>query len=115
MLDAGRLPARSAGITRCCTASATSFDTLPLLSLGVDRPLLDLLVGLLTAATALALRLAAPMFVTMLVVDLALGCIGKTMPQFNVMSAGHERSGRCSGMVVLIVGIGDDRRRVIGR
>jgi flagellar biosynthetic protein FliR len=36
----------------------------------------------------LGLRMAAPMLLTMLVVDLALGFIGKTMPQINVMTAG---------------------------
>ena len=82
-----------------------SFEALPLLSVGVDRPLTDLLVGLLQSATGLALRLAAPMLVTMLVVDLALGLIGRAMPQFNVMQTGvGVRS--VLGMIVVIGGIG---------
>ena len=50
-----------------------SFDVLPLLSLGIDQSLLDLMLQLFQAATMLAFRLAAPMLVTMLVVDLTLG------------------------------------------
>src|SRR5437868_9132412 len=82
-----------------------SFDRLPLMSVSLDRPLFDLLVGLFTSATMLAIQLAAPMLVTMLVVDLALGCISKTIPQLNVMTAGMSLRS-VVGMVVLIVGIG---------
>jgi flagellar biosynthetic protein FliR len=65
-----------------------SFDALPLLSVGITQSLLDLLLDLLHAATLLAMQIAAPMLLTMLVVDLAMGFIGKTMPQFNVLSSG---------------------------
>lgn len=81
-----------------------SFGSLPLLSLGIDRPLFDTLVGLFQSCTTLAMQLAAPMLVTMLVVDLALGCIGKAMPQMNVLTAGLTiRS--LLGLAVIIVGI----------
>ena len=63
-----------------------SFDALPLLSLSVDRPLIELLLKLLHGATILAVQLAAPILVTMLIVDLVLGLIGRTIPQMNVMS-----------------------------
>lgn len=82
-----------------------SFHALPPLTVGMNENIFDLLIGLFQATTMLALRLAGPMFVTMLVVDVALGFIGKTMPQMNVMSAGLSiRS--VLGMGVLIVGIG---------
>ena len=81
-----------------------SFDALPLLSMGVDRPLLDSIIGLFQACTTLAMQLAAPVLVTMLIVDLALGCIGKAMPQMNVMSAGLSiRS--LIGLLVVVVGL----------
>jgi flagellar biosynthetic protein FliR len=82
-----------------------SFDALPLLSLGVDENLFKLLLELLVSATKFALQLAAPVLVTMLVADLALGCISKTMPQMNVMTAGLTLRS-IIGMVVLIVSIG---------
>jgi len=57
-----------------------------------------------TSATVLAVKVAAPMLVTMLVVDLALGFIGKSVPQINVMNAGLTlRSGL--GIAVLVVGL----------
>jgi flagellar biosynthetic protein FliR len=82
-----------------------SFDALPLLSLGVDQSLFDLLIKLFTGAASFAIQLAAPVLVTMVVVDLALGFIGKTIPQFNVMSAGLTiRS--LVGMMVLVMSVG---------
>lgn len=83
---------------------AASFTSLPLLSTGMTRGLFDMFIGLLTSATVLAIKVASPMLVTMLVVDVALGFLGKTVPQINVMNAGLTlRSGL--GIVVLIVGL----------
>lgn len=81
-----------------------SFDALPVLSVGFSESILDLMLNLLNGATTLALCLAGPMLITMIVVDLALGCISKTMPQFNVMSAGLTIRA-VVGIVVLIVGL----------
>jgi flagellar biosynthesis protein FliR len=81
-----------------------SFQSLPLLSLGITHDLLDMLMGLFMSCTTLALRLAAPMLVTMLVVDLALGCIGKAMPQLNVMTMGLAVRA-IIGLIVVVVGI----------
>jgi len=64
-----------------------SFDALPLLSVGVNLGVQNLLMDLLRAATILAMQLAAPVLITMLIVDLVLGLIGRTIPQMNVMSA----------------------------
>ena len=81
-----------------------SFDSLPLLSLRIDQTLLDTMLGLLQTCTMFAVQLAAPMLVTMLVVDLALGCIGKAMPQMNILTAGLSvRS--LLGVGVLLVGL----------
>ena len=83
---------------------AASLETLPLLTTGIDRDLFDMFMGLVMSATVLAVKVAAPMLVTMLVVDLALGFIGKSVPQINVMNAGLTlRSGL--GIGVLIVGL----------
>ena len=83
---------------------AASFEHLPLLTTGISRNLFDLFTGLMMSATVLAVKVAAPMLVTMLVVDLALGFVGKSVPQINVMNAGLTlRSGL--GIGVLIVGL----------
>lgn len=82
----------------------TSLEVLPLLSVGMSQGVLDLLLDLLKAATLLAMQMAAPMLLTMLVVDLALGFIGKTMPQINVMSAGISMK-TAIGIGVLLAGL----------
>ena len=86
-------------------AFEASLNTLPLMSVGFDHSLFDLLISGLTTAMTLAVRLAAPMFFTMLVVDLSMGCISRAMPQFNVMTAGLTIRA-IVGMVVLIIGVG---------
>ena len=45
------------------------------------------------------------MLVTMLVVDLILGFVGKTLPQLNIMTAGMSLRA-IVGMVVMILAIG---------
>ena len=81
-----------------------SFNSLPLLTVGASRPLLDMLIGLLHAATLIAFRMAAPLIVTMLVVDVSLGFLGKTVPQFNLLSTAVSLRSLV-GMLVLIVGL----------
>jgi flagellar biosynthetic protein FliR len=82
-----------------------SFSALPLLSVAVSRPLVDTIASMFQGATVLAMQLAAPMLVTMLVVDMVLGFVGKSVPQLNIMSAGVSIRALV-GMMVLIVGLG---------
>lgn len=91
-----------------------SMTALPPGSLGMGQQgLLQLLVGLLTGATVLAVQLAAPTFVTLLVSDVALGALAKTMPQFNVFTAGMSvRS--LLGLAVLAVGMAAGGRVLAG-
>ena len=81
-----------------------SFSTLPLLGVSATRPLLDTITSVFQGAMVLALQLAAPMLVTMLIVDLILGFVGKSVPQLNIMGGISVRA--LVGMLVLIVGIG---------
>jgi flagellar biosynthesis protein FliR len=81
-----------------------SFDTLPLLSVGINQPVLDLVIQMFQTATMLAVRLAGPVLTTMLVVDLTLGFLGKTMPQMNVMTMGLSIKAMV-GTIVLIIGL----------
>lgn len=83
---------------------AASFDAVPVMTASSGEPIVALMVALLQSATGLAIQLAAPVFVTMLVVDLALGMVGRTMPQLGMMTAGVTvRS--VAGLIVLIVGM----------
>jgi flagellar biosynthetic protein FliR len=91
-----------------------SLISLPLMSVGMSAGLLDVIVGLFQASTTLAFQLAAPMLVTMLVVDLALGFVSKTMPQLNIMTAGMGVRSMI-GLIVLIFGIGMTSDVIRGR
>ncbi len=81
-----------------------SLVVLPPMALVLTPDVLALVLDLLNAATILALRLAAPVFVTLLVADIALGFLSKTMPQLNILSAGLGLR-TILGMLVLIFGI----------
>jgi flagellar biosynthetic protein FliR len=81
-----------------------SFDAMPLLTVGVDRPVFEIVMQAFAACTVLAARLAAPVLVTMLVADLTLGFLGKTMPQLNVMAAGLSLKAMV-GIGVLALGL----------
>ena len=63
-----------------------------------------LLVGLLQSATALAIQIAAPVFVATLVADLAMGMVARTIPQLGVMTAGLTVRA-IAGMVAAIAAI----------
>lgn len=82
-----------------------SLTTLPLLSVGMSPHLFALIVAVFQASTVLAFKLAAPILVTMLIVDLCMGFVGKTVPQLNLMSAGLGVHG-VAGFLVLIFGVG---------
>lgn len=83
---------------------ASTFTSLPLLSLGMNVDMLELVVGLLTGATMLAMQLAAPVLLTCLIADVVLGFLSKTVPQLNVMTAGLSIRAM-AGMVVLMLGM----------
>ena len=82
-----------------------SFAACPPLSFGFDADVLDLLVGGLGGSASLALRLAAPMCVAMLVVDLSLGMLGKTIPSLNLLSVGLSIR-VIVGLIVAVAGLG---------
>ncbi|MFN4242045.1 MAG: flagellar biosynthetic protein FliR [Tepidisphaerales bacterium] len=69
-------------------AMTESFDALPVFTAGVGPGGVELVWGLFAGMTVLAAKLTAPIVVTMLMADVALGFVSKTMPQLNVMSAG---------------------------
>jgi flagellar biosynthetic protein FliR len=81
-----------------------SFEAVPLLALGIGAGIVDMMVATLTSATTLAFRLAAPVLMTMLVVDVAIGFLSKTMPQFNVLSAGMSMKS-IVGLLVVMAGL----------
>src|SRR5258705_335479 len=91
-----RVPLLKGVLERC--------DPLPLHPLTINQNRLDLITAPLQSSPHLALQLAAPMLVTMLLTDVVLGFIGKTIPQINVMTLGLPLRSLV-GMVVLIFGL----------
>lgn len=67
-----------------------SFDTVPLLTAIDTTDGLNWICAALTAAFELAVRVAAPTVVTLFLVNVAMGFIARTMPQFNVVTLGFS-------------------------
>ncbi|MCG3126169.1 MAG: hypothetical protein CHACPFDD_00999 [Phycisphaerae bacterium] len=67
-----------------------SFDTVPLLTAIDTTGGLSWFTDALAAAFELAVRVAAPTVVTLFLVNVAMGFIARTMPQFNVVTLGFS-------------------------
>ncbi len=66
-----------------------SFETIPLLEAGlVDAKLMTLLIDMSGRIFVSALKLAAPILATLLLVSVALGVIARTVPQVNIFFVG---------------------------
>jgi flagellar biosynthesis protein FliR len=65
-----------------------SLVSLPVMSAINGGAIVSLLSSLLLTSMTLALQLAMPVFVTMLIVDLAVGMVGRTVPQVGLMTMG---------------------------
>ncbi len=65
-----------------------TYDAIPVLSFRLEMSHVDLIAGLLSAAYALGLRLAAPVLLALLIATLSLGFLSRTMPQLNILSIG---------------------------
>jgi flagellar biosynthetic protein FliR len=80
----------------------SSFISIPLFTSVNSASLLGMFSRLLSAATSLTARLAVPVFVTMLIVDLAVGMVGRTVPQVGLMTAGVTVRA-LAGLIVLML------------
>jgi flagellar biosynthesis protein FliR len=81
-----------------------SFDALPIGTALQGSAVVAMLSGLMGSALALAVQIAAPVFVATLIADVAMGLAGKTMAQLGVMSAALTvRS--AVGLIAMIAGI----------
>jgi len=72
-------------------ACLDTFDTIPLLcgTTGISHGP-DLLVTAVQLSCELAFRVAAPALLALFLVNLALGFIGRTMPQLNILAVGFS-------------------------
>jgi flagellar biosynthesis protein FliR len=65
-----------------------SFRSVPAGAAAMDGTPLDLIVGVLGSGFELAMRVSAPVVCIIFLLMVALGFVGKTMPQINIMSVG---------------------------
>ncbi|MBI3582205.1 MAG: flagellar type III secretion system protein FliR [Nitrospinae bacterium] len=70
------------------TAAVRSFEVLPLLGFNPSRGTADAAITLTANVLVLAVRLSAPVVVTLLLLNVALGLIARTVPQMNVFIVG---------------------------
>lgn len=76
------------GLEAMFLAMMTTFEQVPIGAFAIDLLPLDLLLGILSAAFELALRVAAPVLCIVMLVMISMGFVMKTMPQINILSVG---------------------------
>jgi len=67
-----------------------TFRFVPLMGFSMHAGVLNMVVSLLAAAFVLAIHVAAPVLLALLLTSVSLGFIQRTMPQFNILSAGFQ-------------------------
>ena len=65
-----------------------TYGVIPVMSFRFDASMLELFVDLLHGAFIVALRLAGPVLVTLILGSLVMGFLSRTIPQFNILSVG---------------------------
>lgn len=81
--------------------SLDTFQTIPLLA---DRSFLDagveLLIDALTLAGRISIRVAAPIVITLFLINVAMGFISRTVPQLNIITVGFSVKGLIAFMLM---------------
>lgn len=70
------------------TAFADSYEVVPAGVVGLASPAGELIIKYTAYVFVIALKMAAPMMITLFLTDIALGTIAKTMPTMNVFFVG---------------------------
>jgi len=65
-----------------------TFEKVPLMGFAPELRILDVVAGLLAASFVLALKVAAPVLIAMLLATVATGMVNRTIPQSNILSTG---------------------------
>ncbi|MBI5194314.1 MAG: flagellar biosynthetic protein FliR [Nitrospirae bacterium] len=69
-------------------ALAESFNIIPPLRFGLSGDLLNAIVKFLGEIFVLAIKIGAPVMVALLITNVAMSIVSKTMPQMNIMAVG---------------------------
>lgn len=82
-----------------------TYDVVPAMSFRFSPPILDLFTDLLTASYTVAMRLAAPVLLALLMATLVMGFLSRTIPQLNILSVGFAvRATIALGFAALTLG-----------
>lgn len=65
-----------------------TYQVVPVLSFRFDETIVLLLIELLTASFVLAIRLAGPVLIALLLTETAMGVVSRTIPQLNILTVG---------------------------
>ncbi len=76
------------GLRILMTSLLDTFETIPLADGNMHTSIAYSLITILTVSFGLAIRMAAPVMVAVLVSMLVMGLLSKTLPQLNLMSVG---------------------------
>jgi flagellar biosynthesis protein FliR len=84
------------------TALVKSFDYIPLNTVSFNNYNAKAIVSLFSEVFELALNLAIPIIIVVLVTDIILGIISKTVPQINVLMLGMPVKAMVSYIITLL-------------
>lgn len=76
------------GLETLFTTVAATFGRVPVGGFGFAHPPIDLLIGVIASGFELAIRVAAPVTGSVLLIVVSFGVMSKTMPALNVMTVG---------------------------
>lgn len=62
-----------------------SFETVPLMGFAPGKAMLEMVTAVMAASFVLAIKVAAPVVITLLLTTVVMALLGRTMPQFNML------------------------------
>jgi flagellar biosynthetic protein FliR len=81
-----------------------TFDVVPVMSFRPGESLLGMVTALLGMSFVFALRVAAPVLIAVLLATVAMGFLGRTLPQLNILTTGLPTTVML-GMLMLAAGL----------
>lgn len=81
-----------------------SFQLIPITGLSVSMQIVPLMINLVKGAFAVALKISLPVVIAILLTDVALGVLARTMPQMNIFIVGLPAK-ILVGIFVLMIGL----------
>jgi len=86
-----------------------TFSVIPVLQYRMGEPILTLAADLLSSSYVLAVKLAGPVLIALLLTELMLAFVARTMPQLNILTVGFAaRSIVAIGVAALALAVSQD-------